>query len=138
MSRPTRPTSSTRKWPPYNEGLKRRASLTVWFEQEMAWEAARTGMRGRQNTRPWKADGAGAIARNEALRALRRFGRTIWRRCSGHHRRSRAETKTRFIKLVGQRLTARDFDRQVAAFQLRVAVPNGFTTFGIPLTEAVG
>jgi hypothetical protein len=30
------------------------------------------------------------------------------------------------------------FDRQVAAFQVRVAVPNGFTALGIPATEAGG
>ena len=34
----------------------------------------------RKNATPWKPDTAGAIARNEALRASRRFGRTIWRR----------------------------------------------------------
>ena len=34
----------------------------------------------RKNARPWKADSAGAIARNEALRASKRLGRTIWRR----------------------------------------------------------
>ena len=45
----------------------------------------------RKNAKPWKADTAGAIARNEALRASRRFGRTIWRRWSGYHRRSRVE-----------------------------------------------
>jgi len=33
----------------------------------------------RKNARPWTPDTAGAIARNEALRASRRFGRTIWR-----------------------------------------------------------
>ena len=33
----------------------------------------------RKNAKPWKPDTAGAIARNEALRASRRFGRTIWR-----------------------------------------------------------
>jgi hypothetical protein len=48
MSRPTRPTYRTRNRPAYNEGLKRRGSLTVWFDQEMAWEAAPTGKRGRQ------------------------------------------------------------------------------------------
>ena len=92
----------------------------------------------RKNGKPWKTDGAGAIARNEALRASRRFGRTIWRRWSGYHRRSRAETKMHCVKLLGQRLTARDFDRQVAEFQVRVAVLNGFTALGIPVTEAVG
>jgi hypothetical protein len=35
-------------------------------------------------------------------------------------------------------LAARDFDRQVAEFQVRVAVRNGFTALGIPVTEVVG
>ena len=42
------------------------------------------------------------------------------------------------IKLLGQRLSARDFDRQVAEFQVRVAVLNGFTALGTSVTEAVG
>ena len=92
----------------------------------------------RKNARPCKPDTPGAIARNEALRASRRFGRTIWRRWSGYHRRSRVETKMHCVKLPGQRLAARDFDRQVAEFQIRVAVLNGFTALGIPVTEAVG
>lgn len=93
----------------------------------------------RKNAKPWKPDTAGgAIARNEALRASRRFGRTIWRRWSGYHRRSRVETKVHCVKLLGQRLMARDFDRQVAEFQVRVAVLNGFTALGIPVTETVG
>ncbi len=92
----------------------------------------------RKNAKPWKADSAGAIARNEALRASRRFGRTIWRRWSGYHRRSRAETKMHCVKLLGQRLSVRELDRQVAEFQVRVAVLNGFTALGIRVTEAEG
>ena len=92
----------------------------------------------RRNAKPWKPDTAGAVARNEALRTSRRLGRTIWRRWSGYHRRSRAETKMHCVKLLGQRLSARDFDRQVAEFQVRVAVLNGFTALGRPITEAVG
>jgi hypothetical protein len=91
----------------------------------------------RKNAKPWKAGTAGAIARNEALRVSRRFGRTIWRRWSGYHRRSRVETKMHCVKLLGQRLSARDFERQVAEFQVRVAVLNGFTALGIPVTETV-
>ena len=34
----------------------------------------------RRNAKPWKATTAGATARNEALRASRYLGRTIWRR----------------------------------------------------------
>lgn len=89
----------------------------------------------RKNAKPWKPDTAGAIARNEIMRTSKRLGRTIWRRWSGYHRRSRAETKMHCVKLLGQRLSARDFDRQVAEFQVRVAVLNGFTALGTPVTE---
>ena len=48
MSRPTRLTYKTRNWPAYNEALKRRGSLTIWFDPEMNWAAMPTGKRGRQ------------------------------------------------------------------------------------------
>src|SRR6056297_3577698 len=76
--------------------------------------------------------------RNEALRASKHLGRAIWRNWSGYHRRSRAETKMHCMKLLGQRLMARDFDRQVAEVQIRIAVMNGYTALGIPVTETVG
>jgi hypothetical protein len=50
MSRPTPSTYKTRNWPSYNEALKRRGSLTIWFDPEMSWEAAPSGRRGRQQT----------------------------------------------------------------------------------------
>jgi hypothetical protein len=46
MSRHTPPTYKTRNWPAYNEALKRRGSLTIWFDPEMTWDAAPTGKRG--------------------------------------------------------------------------------------------
>ncbi len=42
------------------------------------------------------------------------------------------------VKLLGQRLMARDFDRQVAEFQVRVAVRNSYTALGTPITKVVG
>ncbi len=42
------------------------------------------------------------------------------------------------LKLLGQRLSARDFDRQVAEFQVRVAVLNRFTALGTPITDLAG
>ena len=92
----------------------------------------------RKNAKPWKTVIAGALARNEALRAARYLGRAIWRNWSGYHRRSRVETKMHCVKLLGQRLMARDLDRQVAEVQVRIAVLNGYTALGIPVTEAVG
>ena len=51
---------------------------------------------------------------------------------------SRAETKMHCFKLLGQCLSAQDFDRQVAEFQVRVAVLNGFTALAIPVMQAIG
>ena len=48
MNRPTPPAYKTRNWPAYNEALKRRGSLTIWFDPEMSWDAVPTGRRGRQ------------------------------------------------------------------------------------------
>ena len=45
----------------------------------------------RKNAKPWKAVTAGAVARNEALRASKYLGRALWRRWRGYHRRSRVE-----------------------------------------------
>jgi len=92
----------------------------------------------RKNAKLWKPDTAGAIARNDALRATKYLGRALWRKWSGYHRRSRVETKMHCLKLLGQRLMARRPDCQVAELQIRVAAMNGFTALGIPVTEPVG
>ncbi len=282
MSKPTSPTYKTTNWADYNAALKRRGSLTIWFDPEMNWDAEPSGKRGRSRTfsdaaiqtcltikvlfgmalrqttgfvesllwltgldwvvpdfsticrrqrtlavnipyrgakgplhllidstgikvegegewnarkhggtkrRVWRkvhigideqtlevraveitgsntgdapmlphllnqiphdqeigsvtTDGAydtrrchNAIA--DALRASRYLGRALWRNWSGYHRRSRVETKMHCVKLLGQRLMARDFDRQVAEVQVRVAILNGYTALGIPVTKAVG
>ena len=41
------------------------------------------------------------------------------------------------VKLLGQRLMARDFDRQVAEIPIPAAILNGFTALGIPQTITV-
>ncbi|XOY56379.1 MAG: IS5 family transposase [Rhodobacterales bacterium] len=92
----------------------------------------------RKNAKMWKPDTAGAKARNEAVRSSKYLGRALWRNLTGYHRRSRVETKMHCVKLLGQRLSARDFDRQVAEIQIRAAILNGFTALGIPHTIAAG
>ncbi len=42
------------------------------------------------------------------------------------------------LKLLGQSMMARDFARQVAEIQIRIAVLNRYTALGIPVTESVG
>jgi hypothetical protein len=92
----------------------------------------------RRNAKPRKTITAGAVAGNEALRAATYLGRALRRRWSGYHRRSRVETKMHHVKLLGQRLMARDFDREVAELPVRITVPNACAAPGIPVTETLG
>ena len=48
MSRPAKTTYKTTNWHSYNQALRQRGSLTVWFDPSMQWEAAPSGRRGRQ------------------------------------------------------------------------------------------
>jgi len=91
----------------------------------------------RKNAQYWKETTAGATARNETLRTTRYLGRTLWKKWSGYHRRSLVETKMRCFKLLGEPVMARDFDRQVAELQVRVAILNRFTQLGTPDTVIV-
>ena len=92
----------------------------------------------RKNARPWLGNTPGARAKNDTVRATRRLGRAIWRRWSGDHRRSLVETKMRGFKLLGARVMARDFDRQMAELQIKAAILNRFTALGTPQTQRVG
>jgi hypothetical protein len=84
----------------------------------------------RKNGRPWKEDCAADRARNEILRASRHFGRALWKRLTGYHARSRAEAKMGCLKSFGDRIMARDPDRQTAEIHARIALMNRFTALG--------
>ncbi|WP_028456099.1 IS5 family transposase [Chitinilyticum litopenaei] len=91
----------------------------------------------RKNGQPWKDQSDGARVRNEALRAMRRLGPAIWKRWSTYHQRSLVEAKMRCFKLLGERVKARTFERQVAELQVRAALLNRFTQLGTPVTVRV-
>ena len=97
----------------------------------------------RKNGRPWKEDCPAACARNETLRATRHYGRALWKRWTGYHVRSRIEAKMPAqvslgpmaldrldLKAFGERIAARDPDRQTAEIQIRIAPMNRFSTPG--------
>ena len=90
----------------------------------------------RRNGKPWKVRTTGAAERNESLRAIKRLGRRLWKRWSGYHRRSLAETAMSRLKRLGERLAARDPARQVAEVQIRCAILNTFNALGMPDTVA--
>ncbi len=71
--------------------------------------------------------------RDENLRAIRRKGRAAWKRESGYHRRSLAETAVFRVKMIfGERVRARSFDGQAAQLLVRCATLNRMTHLGMP------
>ena len=91
----------------------------------------------RKNGRLWKEDCPAALARNDILRATRRRGRTIWKRWSGYHIRSRIEARMKNLKSFGERIASRDPDRQTAEIHVRVALMNRFNALGTAEIERV-
>jgi len=83
----------------------------------------------RRNARPWKPDTPGDLEarRPDHLATMER------KPPPEPHRDADALREP-----AGRRLSARDFDRQAAEFQIRVAVLNGFTALGTPVTEVAG
>ena len=84
----------------------------------------------RKNGRLWKEDCPAARVRNDTLRATRHFGRAFWKRWTGYHARSRIEAKMRCLKSFGERIMARDPDRQTAEIHIRIALMNRFNALG--------
>jgi hypothetical protein len=84
----------------------------------------------RKNGRLWKEDCPAAIARNETLRATQHYGRAFWKRWTGYHARSRIEAKMRCLKAFGERIMARDPERQTAEIHIRIELLNRFNALG--------
>ena len=78
-----------------------------------------------------------SLERNELLKTVKRLGRTLWKKWSGYHRISLAETRMDYIKLLGDKLRARSSYIQVNEIHAGVAVLNKFTELGRPHTQIV-
>ena len=94
----------------------------------------------RKNAKPWKDTKTRSLERNELLRTVNLAkqcfsGRTLWKKWSGYHRRSLVETKMHCIKLLGDKLSARNFQSQVNEMHARVAILNKFKELGRPLPK---
>lgn len=63
----------------------------------------------RKNVKPWKDRKWRSLERNELLKTVKHLERTIWKKWSGYHLRSLVETKMHCIKLLGDKLNARNF-----------------------------
>jgi len=78
-----------------------------------------------------------SLERNELLRAVKCLGTTLWKKWAGYHRRSLVETKMHCINLLGDKLSAKNFQSQVNEMHARVVILNKFTELGRPHTRVV-
>ncbi len=102
--------------------------------------AARATIPPQKNAKIWQHANTKQerLVRDENLRAIRQTGRAEWKRESGYHRRSLAETAVFRLKTsFGERVSARSFDGQAAQALVRCAALNRMTHVGMPESYAV-
>lgn len=96
---------------------------------------ARATIPPQRNAKIWQHGNTKAerLARDENLRRIRQIGRAAWKRESGYHRRSLAETAMFRLKTIfSDRVTARGFTGQAAQVLVRCAALNRMTQLGKP------
>ena len=99
--------------------------------------ASRIAIPPRGNARIWQHGNSAAppLVRDENLRGIRALGRREWKRRSGYHRRSLAETAVfRFKRLFGGRLACRRWECQATEVGVRSRALNIMTHLGMPET----
>lgn len=78
------------------------------------------------------------LPRDEAIRYIRRHGRAKWKRETGYHKRSLAETAVyRYKQIVGRFVEARTWINEQVEVKLGAKVLNKMTRLGMPETVKV-
>lgn len=73
------------------------------------------------------------LQRDEAIRVIRKMGRKKWKRESGYHRRSLAETAMyRYKAIIGDHAKARSLENQIAETRMACAILNKMQQLGTP------
>jgi len=94
----------------------------------------------RKNARIWKHGNTKAerLKRDENLRSIRKQGRKAWKKNSGYHVRSLAETTMGRLKTIfGNELSARLLETQTTQALVRCAALNKMTERGMPQSYKV-
>lgn len=79
-----------------------------------------------------------ALQRDENIREIRKVGKAAWKKASGYHRRSLAETAMFRLKtLLGRELAARTFANQCTEAFIKCNIMNKMTHLGMPESYAV-
>ncbi len=86
----------------------------------------------RKNAGLWKK----VHPRNEAVQVMRKEGLAHWKKISGYHRRSLAETAMfRFKQLMAGQITLRKYNGQVGEVMAYVSAINKLNTLGLPVRK---
>jgi hypothetical protein len=94
----------------------------------------------RKNARIWQHGNTKAqhLKRDENLRSIRKHGRKEWKKQSGYHTRSLAETAMFRLKTIfGDELSARLIETQTTQALVRCAALNKMTHLGMPQSYKV-
>ena len=94
----------------------------------------------RKNARIWQHGNTRAerLKRDENVRFIRQYGRATWKRESGYHVRSLAETTMfRMKTILGDHLSARLLETQTTQALIRCAALNQITHLGMPQSYRV-
>jgi IS5 family transposase len=115
------------------------------YDQRKCYEAinkhkARAAIPPRKGARIWQHGNTKAErhVRDENLRRIRRVGKRQWKRESGYHRRSLAETTVfRYKTIFGDRLQTRKVANQFNEMFIKCAALNRMTHLGMPQSYKV-
>jgi len=108
--------------------------------QEQEWQQPlKVAIPPRRGAHIWQHGNSGqqGLARDENLRRIRQVGRKRWKQESGYHRRSIAETvMSRYKRLLGEKLRARDYSRQAREAFIGCMALNRMVALGMPQSYA--
>jgi hypothetical protein len=149
-------------WKADNKALKARGSLLIWLDPKMSWHGQASGKRGRSQICSdqaiqfclsikclFNSPLRQAMVMTQSLLSLAGLDWPVPDYSTVSRRQKTLQVVVQTmptttglhllvdstgIKMLGERIIARDFDRQVAELQVRAAVLNRFTRLGTPVT----
>lgn len=114
---------------------QRKCYETLQKHQQAQEQSLRVTIPPRRGAHIWQHGNSGqpGLTRDENLRRIRQVGRKRWKQESGYHRRSIAETvMSRYKRLLGEKLRARDYSRQAREVFIGCVALNRMVALGMP------
>jgi hypothetical protein len=119
---------------------QRKCYQVLQERQDAQGQLLRVTIPPRQGARIWRHGNSAQerLPRDQNLRHMRKMGRQQWKQQSGYHRRSIVETAvSRYKRLLGEKLRARDLKRQAREAFIGCKALNKMTALGMSQSYAV-